>query len=303
MSSDNKITYETFTERVAKRADVSTAEADAYIHQFSETASEALEEGDEVQLYRFGRFVTKHVDERAGHNPGTGEAITIPQHTRVDFRPYKALLLAVNWPYRHLRTRMLSENVRDIRFEPLICIMLLLALLALILAGFAIKSWVSSPDSTVAKPAVTTTDTEPPAAEVAPVVTAPEPVTTVEVETRDEVTVAPVEATPAPSRTTDFLVRQGDTLWQIAALQWGDPYWWPVIYAKNQAELEHKNPDLIKTGITLRLPVLSGSVAQPTAADLKLKTRAYQIVARDYTRLGHSMAAEYRFVADRGFSE
>ncbi|MEX0941680.1 MAG: hypothetical protein WD002_03970 [Pseudomonadales bacterium] len=77
----------------------------------------------------------------------------------------------------------------------------------------------------------------------------------------------------------------------------------PVIYAENRVDRAHRNPDLIETGRSLRLPVLTGSAARPTTADLRLKTNAYRIVADDYARLDHMRAAEYRFVADRGFTQ
>lgn len=123
---------QTFTERVAKRANVSANDAEAYVHQLAKTAGDALVKGDEVHLYRFGRFDTTHVEERPGHNPQTGEALTIPEHTRVDFQPYKALLLAVNWPFRHLRTRMLPEQEIVTRSTVITWLILALALLTLI---------------------------------------------------------------------------------------------------------------------------------------------------------------------------
>jgi hypothetical protein len=96
-------------------------------------------------------------------------------------------------------------------------------------------------------------------------------------------------------------VARGDTLWGIAAAQWGDSSWWPLIYTENRVNQTHRNPELIETGSLLRLPVLAGSVAQPTNADLRQKTSAYRMVADDYTRASHSRAAEYRVVAERGF--
>lgn len=288
MKSENKITYESFTERVANRAKVSEAEADAYIHQFSKTTGEALEGGDEVQLYRFGRFLTVHADERPGHNPRTGDAITIPEHTRVDFHPYKALLVAVNWPFRHLRTRMLSENKTNTR-PALIWLLLLLGLLGLILIGFAINSGMSAPASMESS----LSQANPVAALQAPVLIA---------DASNRTAIAPAELNAATTMKS-IVVDRDDTLWGIAASQWGDASWWPVIYVENRAELTHQNPDLIETGSSLRLPVLAGSVAQPADADLIKKTNAYRIVADDYARASNMRAAEYRIVAARGFGQ
>lgn len=295
MKSANKITYESFTERVANRAKVSNAEANSYIHQFSETASKALEGGDEVQLYRFGRFVTTHVDEHAGHNPGTGEAIIIPDHTRVDFHPYQALLDAVNWPFRHLRNRMLSDEETDSRPGIFFWVLLLIALLALIMFGFAINNWMSSQNNEL-------TSSEALAMSMEQAIVQAETVVNEEVPVRTEVAaIAAAESGAVAARTTHIVVARGDTLWGIAAAQWEDSSWWPVIYAENRVDLTQRNPDLIETGSLLRLPVLAGSVAQPTEADLRQKTIAYQIVADDYTRLVNKRAADYRYIAERGF--
>lgn len=297
MKSEKKITYESFTERVANRAKVSNAEANTYIHQFSETAGKALEDGDEVQLYRFGRFVTSHVDAHPGHNPVTGEAITIPDHTRVDFHPYKALLDAVNRPFRHLRTRMLSEDKTTTRSNALFWLLLLLALLALMLGGFAINSWMSNKNSTLAGLEMQTIGMEPTTIQVDTVVNKEAPVI------MNNTVSSPEESITATTSTTSIIVTSGDTLWGIAAAQWGDSSWWPLIYAENRADVMQRNPDLIETGSLLRLPVLEASIAQATDENLRQKTDAYRIVADDYTRLSHHRAAEYRLVAKRGFTE
>lgn len=302
MNAENKITFQSFTERVAKRANVSGVEADAYIHQLSKTVGDVLEKGDEVQLYRFGRFHTTHVDERSGHNPKTGEALTIPEHTRVDFQPYKALLLAVNWPFRHLRTRMLPQKETFTRSTVITWVILALALLALIFVLINENTQMFNRNSVTAPPAEVPANIEPeqPAIQAAPVVT---PAVT------DTATAAPLEPITVTNvaliesiAATNIVVAPGDTLWEIAASQWGDPSWWPVIYAENRPNLAARNPDLIEAGSSVRIPVLAGGVAQPTDADLRLKSKAYRIVADDYAQLGHPRAAEYRLLVNRRFS-
>lgn len=293
MNAENKITFESFTERVAKRAKVSESEADAYIHQFAKTAGDALENGEDVQLYHFGRFRTTHVDERPGNNPQTGETISVPEHTRVDFQPYKALLLAVNWPFRHLRTKMLAEKKNDPRPGLIIWLLLTLALLALILlAGFGISSWMSKPtansNNVIAAPVA------------APLSTAPKQTTTESTpaasatETNTATSTASETPTKAIATSTTIIVADGDTLWDISQSQWADTTWWPIIYAENRARMTNRNPDLIESGSLLRIPVLAGSAEQPTSADNRQKAMAYRMVADDYERLGHARAAEYR---------
>lgn len=298
MNAENKITFQAFTERVAKRAKVSEAEADAYIHQFASTAGHALENGDEVQLYHFGRFRTSHVDEHPGHNPGTGEAVTVPEHTRVDFHPYKALLLAVNWPFRHLRTRMLAEEKTSRRPSALGWLLLALVLVALILVGiYAVRMLNPGSVTAAPAPAEAPASTEPaqPAVQSTPVVT--ETATdSAPATAADTTTPAPVE----PVAATSIVVVAGDTLWGISQSQWQDTSWWPLLYAENRASFPGRNPDLIEPGRSLRIPVLAGSTEQPTDADLRLKMSAYRVVADDYARLGHARAAEYRQFVNRG---
>lgn len=315
MNTGNKITFESFTERVANRANVTNTEADAYLHQLANTAVDALEDGDDVQFHHFGRFQTTHVDARAGHNPGTGAALTVPEHTRVDFQPYKALLLAVNSPFRHLRTRMLPEKESDSQSNAILWLLLLLALVALLLVGIGLYNWLSEPDTNPGE--ITPAPAAAPAATAPeqPVIETPAAVTDTEAETPTAAEAGPATDTGGDTEagsasdqpkepvaaTTTIVVAPGDTLWDISQSQWGDTSWWPVIYAENRANLPGRNPDLIETGSSLRIPVLAGSATDPTDADLRQKADAYRMVAVDYDRLGHARAAEYRRFVNREF--
>lgn len=269
MSDDNKITLHTFAALVAARAKVSSVEADTYIHQLAKTMSEELEAGGDIHLYHFGRFHTTHVDEQAGHDPNSGAPLTIPEHSRVHFRAYGALRFAVNAPFRQLRIRELTPDKTAWRTRTGVWILLVLLALLLIVLGIREKSGVSTQDESLVPPATV------PAAPVEP------------------------ETTPPVAAATGVNVSPGDTLWAIAATRLGDPYWWPIIYAENRPELSRRNPDLIDSGITLRIPALAGSVNNPSVADLRLKTNGYQMAADDYQKLGNPRAAAYEKVAAR----
>lgn len=56
---------------------------------------------------------------------------------------------------------------------------------------------------------------------------------------------------------------------------------------------------MIDSGITLRLPTLTGNMNNPTAADLRLNASGYQTAADDYRRLGYPLAAAYEQAAAR----
>ena len=61
-----------------------------------EAVSVALEDGDKVQLIGFGTFEVKDKPAREGHNPATGEKISIPASKRPGFTASKALKDRVN---------------------------------------------------------------------------------------------------------------------------------------------------------------------------------------------------------------
>ncbi|MDP1635946.1 MAG: HU family DNA-binding protein, partial [Gallionellaceae bacterium] len=257
MSDDNKITLHSFAELVARRAKVSSVEADAYIHQFAKTMSEELEAGGDIHLYHFGRFHTTHVEEQTGHDPNSGAPLTIPAHSRVHFRPYSALRFAVNGPFRLLRIRELTPDKTGWRTRTGAWILLVLLVLLLIVLGIWARNGTSTQDASVAEPEMSSDKAAVAHTDQTPDTGAP---------------VKPATAPPAKAAATGVIVSPGDTLWAIAATRLGDPYWWPVIYAENRSELSHHNPDLIDSGITLRIPVLAGSVSSPKIADLRLRT-------------------------------
>ncbi|MDY5475380.1 MAG: LysM peptidoglycan-binding domain-containing protein [Enterocloster clostridioformis] len=52
--------------------------------------------------------------------------------------------------------------------------------------------------------------------------------------------------------TVTYKVKKGDSLWNIAKRQLGDPLKWDIIYQLNSSTV--KNPDLIYEGQTLDIP-------------------------------------------------
>ena len=58
--------------------------------------TEALKEGDKVQLIGFGTFEVKATAEREGRNPKTNEVITIPASKKPTFSASKILKDTVN---------------------------------------------------------------------------------------------------------------------------------------------------------------------------------------------------------------
>ena len=80
---------------VALKADVSKKDAEAVLTAALDTITEALAEGEKVQLVGFGSFELKKRAARLGRNPKTKEAIEIPASVVPTFKAGKAMKDAV----------------------------------------------------------------------------------------------------------------------------------------------------------------------------------------------------------------
>ena len=81
---------------VAKTANLKKKDAEVAVTAALDAIVEALAAGDKVQLIGFGSFEVKERAAREGHNPATGEKITIPASKNVGFSASKALKDKVN---------------------------------------------------------------------------------------------------------------------------------------------------------------------------------------------------------------
>ncbi|MGB4023888.1 MAG: HU family DNA-binding protein [Acutalibacteraceae bacterium] len=80
---------------VAEKAEFSKKDADKAVAAVIESITDALIEGDKVQLVGFGTFEVRDRAEKQGHNPKTGEPMTIPASKLPAFKAGKALKDAV----------------------------------------------------------------------------------------------------------------------------------------------------------------------------------------------------------------
>ena len=64
---------------------------------------------------------------------------------------------------------------------------------------------------------------------------------------------APAPAAASPEQSGKYVIRQGDTLWDIANAFYRDPFLWPLIWKSNPSV---NDPDLIYPGNTLVVPSL-----------------------------------------------
>ncbi len=81
---------------VAENAALSKKDAEKAINAVIGTITNALTEGDKVQLVGFGTFEVRERGARTGKNPRTGEAIKIAASKVPAFKAGKALKDTVN---------------------------------------------------------------------------------------------------------------------------------------------------------------------------------------------------------------
>ncbi|HFC2353288.1 TPA: HU family DNA-binding protein [Neisseria gonorrhoeae] len=78
-------------EAIAQEADISKAAAQKALDATTNAVTNALKQGDTVTLVGFGTFYVGERAERQGHNPKTGEPLTIAAAKTLKFRAGKAL--------------------------------------------------------------------------------------------------------------------------------------------------------------------------------------------------------------------
>lgn len=81
---------------MAEKGEFTKKDAEKALNAFIDTVTEALAEGERVQLVGFGTFEVRHRAERMGRNPQTREEITIPASKAPVFKAGKSLKDSVN---------------------------------------------------------------------------------------------------------------------------------------------------------------------------------------------------------------
>ena len=81
---------------IAEQAEISKKDAEAALKAFADVVSEALKNGDKVQLVGFGTFEVSERAAREGRNPRTKEIIPNKACKSPKFKPGKALKDIVN---------------------------------------------------------------------------------------------------------------------------------------------------------------------------------------------------------------
>lgn len=81
---------------LAAKAELSKKDAEKALGAFVDVVTEALKNGDKVQLVGFGTFESKARPARTARNPRTGEAIKIEASKTASFKVGKALKDSIN---------------------------------------------------------------------------------------------------------------------------------------------------------------------------------------------------------------
>ena len=81
---------------VVAETELKKKDAEVAVNAIFSAITDALKNGDKVQLIGFGTCEVKSVAEREGRNPQTGEAIKIAASKKPSFSASKALKDAVN---------------------------------------------------------------------------------------------------------------------------------------------------------------------------------------------------------------
>ena len=82
--------------KMANDAGITKLAAKAALQAFEHGVTEALANGDSVQMVGFGTFSATQRSARTARNPATGEAVQVPAKTAVNFKAGKGLAEAVN---------------------------------------------------------------------------------------------------------------------------------------------------------------------------------------------------------------
>ena len=92
----NKINRVAIIEEVSRKMGISLSKADTAVNTVLGVISDALTDGNNVELRGLGSFNVKQFGERKQRNPRTGEIITIPPQRRVKFKVSDRIHRSIN---------------------------------------------------------------------------------------------------------------------------------------------------------------------------------------------------------------
>ena len=88
--------YSELISEIADRTNLKKSDAKAAVDTMVDIITECAQKGEDVSINNFGTFRSKMVPEREGHNPATGEKVTIPAHKALRLSVSSVLKKAIN---------------------------------------------------------------------------------------------------------------------------------------------------------------------------------------------------------------
>ncbi|RJO74438.1 MAG: integration host factor subunit beta [Myxococcales bacterium] len=78
-------------EQLAVRANITKKKAELVVNLIFDSMSDALVQGERIEIRGFGSLVNKHYGAYSGRNPRTGEVISVPEKRLPFFKVGKEL--------------------------------------------------------------------------------------------------------------------------------------------------------------------------------------------------------------------
>lgn len=88
--------YSELISEIADRTNLKKADAKAAVDTMVSIIAERVKKGEDVPVNNLGTFRAKMVPEREGHNPATGEKVTIPAHRALRLSVSSVLKKSIN---------------------------------------------------------------------------------------------------------------------------------------------------------------------------------------------------------------
>lgn len=83
-------------EKISERTNQRVSVVQKVLREFVKVLSEALKNGEVINISGLGQFKTKITKPKIGRNPKTGETVPIPERKKISFRPTDWLRKYIN---------------------------------------------------------------------------------------------------------------------------------------------------------------------------------------------------------------
>jgi len=305
-----RIGIDDFSNRVAKKANVSQEKAKKFTHILFETIKEGLKKENQIPIYKFGKFVKKWVPTRDGINPKTQEKIRIPAHWTVKFNPSSKLAKEVNRKYRHLKPNVLdemltltgitkvspefkkeleknkelSETYKKVRKRAIISLIILATLFLLILAILILVPAYYVNENNKVVNFVKKVNKMFGLNKISDRLIENKKENINEKEGKEFIKEAKSSLSENRKLIEEYTVKSGDTIFDIADRYWNNKYLWPDLYVLNKDSVT--DPDLIFPGDKLLIYEKLGDPEKFNKKQRQKIVEAYIGVYRIYRSFG-----------------